>query len=115
VEPKPSSRISPEALLHAEQAIKATPTLESLAREMGEENMTLKPNGEFKVDAPDFKSAKLLREMFQERNRAEAKLTGELDSPTRPPLTAEQMHEKERHELWIAEGRRLRDERERRR
>ena len=78
-------RISSEAVRRADAVIAATPGLDSLVHEMGEENLVLKPNGEFRVDAPDERSAHLLKEMFKDRNRAEQKLTDALVHPEPAP------------------------------
>ena len=79
-----------EVVKLAQAAIEATPSAVDLARELGEQNYHEGPDGKFEVravdknGAPDMKKARLMKEMFQDRNRIENKMAALAKEP--PPV-----------------------------
>ena len=76
-----------EVVRLAQRAAEVTPSVETIAHEIGEQNLIGDPNGKWEVravdkdGAPDPKRAALLKEMFQPRFRAEEKMAA-----TRKPV-----------------------------
>jgi hypothetical protein len=76
------------------EAEAATPSVETIARALGEENLVGDPEGEWEVravdkyGAPDIKKAHLLRELMQDRWKQEARMAAAV-SPGPPPIPAE--------------------------
>ena len=62
----------------------ATPDVETVAKALGEDNLRGDPEGKWRVDAvnrdgsPDPKKAHLLRELYKDQERAEARLNSAL-------------------------------------
>lgn len=86
--------VQSEVVSLAQKAIEATPSVETIAKALGEENLRGDPEGKWEVRAvnrdgsPSLKKAKLLREMMQERNRLEAKMVAA--QPGRPVIEREE-------------------------
>jgi hypothetical protein len=81
VEAAHKPKITGEQLVLAQRALDATPTLETQVRELGEENATIREDGTYEVRAKTHKDAYLLKEMFQDRHRAEQKLSDSIKVP----------------------------------